>query len=165
MKKTNILSIFVLVLSTITGCTSTNTKQEDQNAVVETNDTLCAVFEDDTSASENPYDGFEEFFTEVFNERYYEADGFIEKYCTDNLREKLKAAYEYEGEGYASWCFRSDNQDGPSEEYGLTKIVPEGDGWFKYDFVDMGNSGSHRIKVIAHETPRGNVEFYIDEIE
>jgi len=111
------------------------------------------------------YLGFEEFFTEVFNEHLYEDEGFIEMSCTDKFIAKLKAAYEYEDGGYATWLFRSDSQDGPSEEYGLTNITKEGDGWYKYDFVDMGNHGSHRIKVIAHQTPRGNVEFYFDEIE
>ena len=112
----------------------------------------------------------EGFFTDVFNERYYEDDGFIAKYCTEKLKKKLQDAYEFAGEeGYDPWYatekFRSDAQDGPTEEYKLVKIVPEGNGWYKYDYIDMGNRGSHRIKVITHINPRDQIEFYIDELE
>lgn len=108
----------------------------------------------------------EEFFTDVFSERYYEDDGFITKYCTEELQKKLKDAYEYDGEeGYATWKFRSEAQDGPSEEYKLTKFTPEGNGWYKYEFIDMGIPGSHRIKFITHVNPRGQAEFYIDDLK
>lgn len=108
----------------------------------------------------------ERFFTDVFTERYYEDNGFIEKYCTNKLQKKLMEAYEYDEEdGYATWKFRSDAQDGPSDEYKLTKFVPEGNGWYKYDFIDMGVKGSHRIKFITHVNPRNQAEFYIDELE
>ena len=110
----------------------------------------------------------EAFFTEVFDAKYYEDEGFIEKYCTKNLKKKLKEEIDVdvEGEeGYASWLFRSDAQDGPSDEYKLIKFIPEGNGWYKYDFIDMGVSGSHRIKFIVHVNPRNQAEFYIDELE
>ena len=111
-------------------------------------------------------DAIEAFFTDVFNERYYEDDGFAERFCTEKLQKKLKEAYEYDGEdGYAIWKFRSDAQDGPSEEYKLVKFIPEGNGWYKYDFIDMGVRGSHRIKFIAHVNPRDQVELYIDDLE
>lgn len=108
----------------------------------------------------------EEFFTDVFNEKYYEDDGFVERYCTEKLQKKLKEAYEYDGEdGYATWKFRSDAQDGPSDEYKLTKFTPEDNGWYKYEFIDMGIRGSHRIKFIIDVNPRYQAEFYIDDIE
>lgn len=111
-------------------------------------------------------EAIEAFFTDVFNERYYEGDGFAGRFCTEKLQKKLKEAYEYDDEdGYATWKFRSDAQDGPSEEYKLVKFVPEGNGWYKYDFIDMGVSGSHRIKIITHVNPRDQVEFYIDDLE
>jgi hypothetical protein len=108
----------------------------------------------------------EAFFTEVFNKEYYNDEGFIEKYCTDNMKKKLREAYEYEydGEGYAVWLFRSNAQDGEGESK-LTKFTPEGGGWYRYEFDDMGTKGSHRIKFIVHETPRGNTETYIDDLE
>ena len=109
-------------------------------------------------------ESIEAFFTEVFNKEYYNDEGFIEKYCTDNMKKKLKEAYEYEGEGYAVWLFRSDAQDGEGESK-LTKFTPEGGGWYRYEFDDRGTKGSHRIKFIVHETPRGNTETYIDDLE
>ena len=164
MKKLTLIFFSILVLCTIIGCNSSSKEQKQVKTDESANDTLSesgvSVIPEDSL-----YLGFEEYFTKVFNEHLYEDEGFIERYCTDKFIAKLKAAYEYEGGGYATWLFRSDSQDGPSEEYGLTNITKEGDGWYKYDFVDMGNHGSHRIKVIAHQTPRGNVEFYFDEIE
>ena len=109
-------------------------------------------------------ESIETFFTEVFNKEYYNDEGFIEKYCTDKMKKKLKEAYDYEGEGYAVWLFRSDAQDGEGESK-LTKFTPEGGGWYRYEFDDRGTKGSHRIKFIVHETPRGNTETYIDDLQ
>ena len=108
----------------------------------------------------------EVFFTEVYNERLYEEYGFVQRFCTENLQKKLKEEYDYddEGEGYATWKFRSEAQDG-TDEYELLKFVPEGNGWYRYDFVDMGKHGSHRIKFMTHVNPRDQVEFYIDDLE
>lgn len=166
----------MIALSAVIGC---NTKKESTNgadgdsiqvdSIVQQvdegiSDSLKAELE---RAGIEDLDGaIEEFFTDVFNERYYEDDGFIAKYCTDKIKKKLKEAYEYDEEdGYATWKFRSDAQDGPSDEYKLTKFTPEGNGWYKYDYIDMGVQGSHRIKFITHVNPRNQAEFYIDDLE
>ena len=166
MRKQTLLPFSALVLCTIIGCNPSSKEQKPADSSASANNTLSAVVTPDSSP-DSLYLGFEGFFTEVFNERYYEDEGFIEKYCTDKLRAKLKEAYEYEYEddGYATWLFRSEFQDGPSEDYGLTKITNNGDGIYTYEYTDMGKHGSHRIKVIANQTPRGNIEFYIDELE
>lgn len=167
----------MIALGVIMGCSSksgqpTETSTSDgivadsvvQKVDNDINDSLKAELE---RAGIEDLDGaIEDFFTEVFNERYYDDNAFVEKYCTEKLKKKLKEEFDYEGEeGYATWKFRGDAQDGPSEEYKLTKFVSEGNGWYKYDFIDLGNKGSRRIKVITHVNPRNQAEFYIDELE
>lgn len=160
MKKWTIYIFMGIVLCVFIGCSSKNASSNDNNP----NDKSKTVDIDDTNSA------FKEFFTKVFNDREYEKEEFIKKYCTEKLQEKLQKAYEFADEdGYDPWyateMFRSYAQDGPTDEYKIVKIVPENNGWYKYDFIDMGNSGSHRIKVITHITPRDQIEFYIDDIE
>ena len=177
MKRILLTTISLIAICAIIGCNSKNGQSTEavesdsikidsvtQQAGADSGDSLKTELE---KAGIEDLDGaIEAFFTDVFNERYYEDEGFVMKYCTEKLQKKLKEAYDYDGEeGYATWKFRSDAQDGPSDEYKLTKFVPEGDGWYKYDFVDMGVRGSHRIKFITHVNPRGQIDFYIDELK
>lgn len=180
MKKIMFTMITMMVLGVIIGCKS----KQGQSAGMSDGDSLMVETEAQQATGgisdsmwvelrrggiENQKaldDAIESFFTDVFNDRYYEGDGFAGRFCTEKLQKKLKEAYEYDDEdGYATWKFRSDAQDGPSEEYKLVKFVPVGNGWYKYDFIDMGVSGSHRIKFITHVNPRDQVEFYIDDLE
>lgn len=173
------MAFSMIALGIIIGCSSKNGQPTepatsdgiDKDSVVQQvdnsiNDSIKAELE---RAGIEDLDGaIEDFFTEVFDAKYYEDSGFIEKYCTENLKKKLKEEVDVDTEGeegYASWLFRSDAQDGPSNEYKLIKFIPEGNGWYKYDFIDMGISGSHRIKFIVHVNPRNEAEFYIDELE
>lgn len=167
-----LMVISVMALCVVTGCNSKKGQSVDNNEadsiIQQTNDDI-----DDSLKAELKRVGMEDldaaieaFFTDVFNERFYEDEGFVRRFCTEKLQKKLKDAYEYDGEdGYATWNFRSDAQDGPSEVYKLVKFVPEGNGWYKYEYIDMGVRGSHRIRIITHVNQRDQVEFYIDELE
>ncbi len=177
MKEKFLIVVSMVTLCFVIGCNSKNrktvetadsdsikidsvTKQMDDGF----NDSLKAELQ--KAGIEDVDAAIEGFFTDVYNEKYYEDEGFIKKYCTEKLQKKLKEAYDYDGEeGFATWKFRSEAQDGPSEEYKLVKFVPDGNGWYKYDFVDMGVRGSHRIKFVIHINPRNGAEFYIDELE
>lgn len=173
-----LLLLSVIALCAVMGCNSKNGTGNEAQQQVESekfesiNDSLRAVLEDvleemgikGVDVDVDVDKDFISFFTTVFNERLYEDDGFIIKYCSDKLKKKLEEAYEYEGGGYATWLFRSDAQDGP-DEHKITKMVPEGDGWYKYDFIDMGITGSHRIKVIPYVHARGVIEYCIDDLE
>lgn len=173
-----LLLLSVIALCAVMGCNSKNgtgneTQQQVESEKFESiNDSLRAVLEDvleemgikGVDVDVDVDKDFISFFTTVFNERLYEDDGFIIKYCSDKLKKKLEEAYEYEGGGYATWLFRSGFQDG-TDEHELTKIVPEGDGWYKYDYNDGGHLGSHRIKVIPYVHARGAIEFCIDDLE
>jgi len=90
------------------------------------------------------------FITDMFLNRKYEDESFLKAYCTPSMIQKLKDDYDYEGEGLAVWDFRSDEQDGDGATR-IISIVPQGDDWFKYDFLDMGHRGSHRIKIIGND--------------
>lgn len=68
MKKLSFLTISILVLSTMFGCNS-SPKGQEQTEEVKT-DTLCA-------SADDLYADFEDFFTNVFNERLYEEEGFL----------------------------------------------------------------------------------------
>ena len=181
MRKFLPLAISLITLCVICGCNSKNVQSTEESvsggikedsATEKADDGISdnQEFELERAGIEDVDDSFIEFFTDVYNGREYEEERFIKKYCTEKLQKKLQDAYEFAGEeGYDPWYatekFRSDAQDGPTEEYKLVKIVPEGNGWYKYDYIDMGNRGSHRIKVITHINPRDQIEFYIDELE
>ena len=58
---------------------------------------------------------FIQYFYDVYvwGDGDFYADGRI--YCTKKMLKKLKDDYEYDGDGYAIWDFRSPSQEGPLE--------------------------------------------------
>lgn len=103
-----------------------------------------------------------DFITKMYNKSQFEDVGFLKTHCSPKLLQKLSEAYDYDGEeGYASWLFRSDNQDGPNDKHEIIQIEPEGNNWYKYEFYDMGTKGSRRIKLLL----RANGNITIDDIE
>ena len=177
MKRIMLMVISMIALSAAIGCNTKTKSSSKTDADCIQVDSMIQQFDKgigDSLKAELEKAGIEDldaaiegFFTDAYNEKYYEDEDFIKKYCTEKLQKKLKDAYEYDAEedGYATWKFRSDAQDGPNEEHKLTRFTPEGNGWYKYEFIDMGIRGSHRIKFVIHVTPRNVAEFYIDELE
>lgn len=102
-----------------------------------------------------------EFIRGMYENVLYEDYGFLEKHCSESLLTKLSEAYDYEGEGYAVWEFRSGAQDGPSNEHGIISIEDDGDGWYIYTAVDMGITFRKRIKV-SHEGGKAMIEDIAD---
>lgn len=88
------------------------------------------------------------FIKEMYNGELYNNNEFLEKYCTKSLLKQLKSAYEYDGDGYATWLFRSDAQDGPSEKYGIINVTSLSNSWYKYSYYDMGVKGTNKVKVV-----------------
>lgn len=89
------------------------------------------------------------FQTQKGNLTYEEA---VQKFCTSKLQKYLSDKYEYEctdAPCYDQTSFRSDAQDGPSEEYKVVEITSEGEDWYKVTFLDMGNQGSAKIHCVA----------------
>ena len=91
------------------------------------------------------------FINDMYNNRKYEDYAFLRKNCTAKMLKYLRDNYDYDcedGNCFAVWLFRSDNQDGINEKYGVISVTPQGDDWYQYTFYDMGYKASRTIKVI-----------------
>jgi hypothetical protein len=100
------------------------------------------------------------FIKDFYNSKKFENESFLNNHCSPQVLKKLINDYEYEGGGYASWDFRSGYQDGPSDQHEVISVEPLGDNWYQYSFYDMGNKGSHKIRVIQKDE-----DFVIDGIQ
>ena len=78
-----------------------------------------------------------DFITEMYNSSMYVEDAFLEEHCTPRMLQQLRDDYEYEGEGYANWDFRSESDDGFNDENGIIKIE-QIDGRYYYEANDAG---------------------------
>ena len=100
------------------------------------------------------------FITDFYNSKKFENEEFLKKHCSAEVLKKLADDYEYEGGGLASWDFRSGYQDGPSDRHEIISVESLNDNWYLYTFYDMGNKGSHKIRVIQKDE-----DFVIDGIQ
>lgn len=73
----------------------------------------------------------------------------LEKLCTTKLLKELKDNYDYDGEGYAIWNFRTGAQDGPNDVSKVTSITVLGNGIYKVNFIDMGIKGNRTLKIVT----------------
>ncbi|MDD6253486.1 MAG: TonB family protein [Bacteroidales bacterium] len=94
---------------------------------------------------------FKAFITKMYNEKLYEDYGFLRKHCSPELLKKLQGAYPYDSDepAYATWLFRSGQQDEKSPQEnntGLLDITADGD-WYTYTALDMGWEFSKKIKL------------------
>ena len=103
---------------------------------------ICALFVACTSRFDD-----KDFIRNMYEKCLYENYAFLEKHCSKDLLTKLAKEYDYEGEGYAVWRFRSAAQDGPSNEHAMKNIEDEGNGWYRYTAIDMGITFTKRIKL------------------
>ena len=99
----------------------------------------------------------------MYNEKLYEDHDFLQKHCSAKLLKKLQDAYPYDTKGvaYATWLFRSGQQDVKPEAEDKTimlEIKADGD-WFVYTALDMGWKFTNRIKVTNKDG-----KFVIDDI-
>lgn len=78
-----------------------------------------------------------DFIREMYNSSLYVEDAFLEEHCTPRMLQQLRDDYEYEGEGYANWDFRSESNDGFSDENGIISIEKI-DGRYYYEANDAG---------------------------
>ncbi len=83
------------------------------------------------------------FIRDMYNNRRFESYSFLQKHCTEDLLEELAEEYGFEGEGYATWKFRSGAQD---EKYSqpsanvskILTIKQVQEDVFEYTALDMG---------------------------
>lgn len=94
---------------------------------------------------------FRAFITKMYNEKLYENYAFLHKHCSPELLKKLQEAYTYDSDdtAYATWLFRSGQQDDKSSQENRTELIDitaDGD-WYNYTALDMGWEFSKRIKL------------------
>lgn len=100
-------------------------------------------------------DTIESFLTKMYNDKLYEDYDFLQKHCSPALLKKLQDAYPYDSDGvaYATWLFRSGQQDSKPGSDGKTMMLDvkaDGD-WYFYTALDMGWKVTNRIKVISKD--------------
>ena len=76
-----------------------------------------------------------DFITEMYNESLYYDVEFLEDHCTPRMLQQLLDDYEYDGEGYAIWDFRSESNDSTGGE--IINIEKK-DGRYYYEASDGG---------------------------
>ncbi|MBR4802834.1 MAG: hypothetical protein IK041_08510 [Bacteroidales bacterium] len=78
----------------------------------------------------------EKFITNMYNNSLYIEESFLKEHCTESFLKQLRDDYDYEGEGYANWDFRSESNDG----FGDNKILKfeKKDGRYYYEASDGG---------------------------
>ena len=96
-------------------------------------------------------DEIKSFITQIYNNKLYEDYDFLQKHCSAELLKKLRDAYPYDTDGiaYATWLFRSGQQDskpGADDRTIMLEVKADGDG-FVYTALDMGWEFTNRIKI------------------
>lgn len=91
------------------------------------------------------------FITDMYNNRLFENYTFLEKHCSQRLLKKLADDYDYDSEGvaYAVWDFRTGCQDfkeGSAKASKIISVKKTADGWYQYEFLDVGWYGINRLK-------------------
>ena len=100
-------------------------------------------------------DTIKSFLTKMYNDKLYEDYDFLQKHCSPELLQKLQDAYPYDSEApaYATWLFRSGQQDSKPGSDGKTMILDvtaDGD-WYTYKALDMGWEFTNRIKLTSKD--------------
>ena len=94
---------------------------------------------------------FKAFITKMYNEKLYADYDFLQKHCSPELLKKLQDAYPYDSDeaAYATWFFRSGQQDSKPGSDGKTMLVDvNSDGeWYTYTALDMGWNVTNRLRM------------------
>lgn len=92
------------------------------------------------------------FITKMYEGKLYENYDFLQTHCSAELLKKLQDAYPYDANGvaYATWLFRSGQQDSKPESNGkscMVEVKTDNGDWYIYRAIDMGWEFTKRIKV------------------
>lgn len=137
----------------------------DKNASEEvTEKNVDEEVKDDASAQNSEDDVLiRDFITNMYEHTLYNDEDFLKAHCTAKMLQYLKDQYEYDGEGYAGWLFRTASQDGkPGAEDVKDKVLSitkDSEGWYHYTFTDGGWHGENKMKVHVE-----NGEVMVDEL-
>ena len=148
----------LIALTMVASCGNNAAQKAEQEPQDST--TLADSSNDAIADSTAQVDATIAFITDFYNSKKFENEEFLKKHCSAEVLKKLADDYEYEGGGLASWDFRSGYQDGPSDRHEIISVESLNDNWYLYTFYDMGNKGSHKIRVIQKDE-----DFVIDGIQ
>ena len=92
------------------------------------------------------------FITKMYEGKLYENYDFLQEHCSAELLKKLQDAYPYDANGvaYATWLFRSSQQDSKPEsscKSCMVEVKNDNGDWYIYRAIDMGWEFTKRIKV------------------
>lgn len=137
----------LMIAGAVMSCTTKTEKTDADAAAVEVAEAPAAL-----DAPEIEADAVATKFISDFYQNYVfsDAQGNFED-IKDNFSEKilkeLRDKYDFDGEGYAVWIFRSDAQDGPEDKQIVENISIDGDGWYTATLNDMGNPTGCRFHI------------------
>lgn len=96
------------------------------------------------------------FIIKMYEDKLFQNYDFLQKHCSSELLKKLQEAYPYDVDGvaYATWLFRSEQQDskpGTNGKSCMVEVKLDKDNWYIYRAIDMGWEFTKRIKVSAKD--------------
>lgn len=150
MKKVFYLILVVLFIVGIWYLCQDSSNVESDTAVENVQDDCGEIGENgDEQLSEEDDSKIKEFLKDLYENYVFQYNDFsdISDHFSESIVQKLQNEFEYEGEGYAVWLFRSGAQDGSSEDTTVNNITSDGTGWYSVDITDMGYDVTCRFKV------------------
>ena len=149
MKKILVIAVAAAVVSC--GNKQQSQRLQDNNSFVTATDS--AVTEESAANQPNQnakaIEKIQEFYKKYVFGREEMTREVAYKYCTKSLAKKLADDYDYDGDGYAVWDFRSGAQDGDSDVQEVTTIEELADNMYKVTYDDMGHKGVCIITVVS----------------
>ena len=105
-----------------------------------------------------------DFITNMYEKELYNDYDFLEAHCTKEMLKHLKDEFEYDGDGYAGYLFRTGAQDykpgAKDVKNKVLSITKDDEGWYHYTFTDGGWRGENKLKVSVE-----NGKVMVDELE
>ncbi len=146
----------LLIIIAATAIVSCGNKQQpqrhqDNNSFVTTTGSVAIEESADNQANTNSkaIEKIQEFYKKYVFGREEMTREVAYKYCTKSFAKKLADDYDYDGEGYAVWDFRSGAQDGDSDVQEVIDIEELADNMYKVTYNDMGHKGVCIITVVS----------------
>ena len=144
-------------LAIVCSCGNKSDKEQasvDEEEVDEMDDESEAGDESDMKALDVADKDVKAFIEDMYNNDLYIEYEFLEEHCTKRMLRFLADQYDYDGEGYAVWLFRTSCQDNASEnpeDNIVKKITKRPGGWWRYEFTDGGWRGINEVKVVEED--------------
>jgi hypothetical protein len=149
MKKILVIAVAAAVVSC--GNKQQSQRHQDNNYIETTADSVTTGEPADNQANTNSkaIEKIQEFYQKYVFGREEMTREVAYKYCTKSLAKKLADDYDYDGDGYAVWDFRSAAQDGDSDVQEVNDIEELAENMYKVTYNDMGHKGVCIITVVS----------------